>query len=486
MEERQRKPHAIIIPFCFQGHITPAINLALKLASKGFTLTYIHTEFIHHSISKAHNHNSSTEVDFFAEARKSGLDIHYSTISDGFPPEFDRDLNFDEFWDSMFRDFPVRVDELVGKTIQSNPSSVYFLIADTFYSWPAAIAEKYSLVNVSLWTEPAIVFAIDYHLDLLRQNGHLPWNGDLVHQIDYIPGVQPISKRDLMSYLQDDDVTTTLLKIVIKGFEQVKKADFILCNTIHELESGSLSTLNLGKPTYAIGPINFDTTFTKISVAKSIWPESDCTQWLNSKPPGSVLYISFGSIAQSNKQDIGEIANALLLTGVNFIWILRPDIAGPDETDILPDGFNNRVKGRGLILSWCNQNIVLSHESVGGFITHCGWNSVLESIWYGVPMICYPFIADQPTNRKLVVSDWKIGINLCDGEQLTMKEVAQKINLLMSGKTSDDLKQEMKKVSKIMHSALDMDGSSQRNFVQFLENLKVKLYERIEEVPSIG
>ncbi|KAL2529906.1 UDP-glycosyltransferase 86A1 [Forsythia ovata] len=484
MAERHIKPHAIIIPFCYQGHIIPAINLALKLASKGFTITYIHTEFIHQLISEAQNPNSSTEIDFFAEARKSGVDIRYATISDGFPQEFDRYLNFGEFWDSMYRDFPVRVDELVGKIIQSDPSFVHFLIADTFYSWPAAIAEKYSLVNVSLWTEPATVFAIDYHLDLLKQNGHLPFEGNFEHEIDYIPGVQPISKKDLMSYLQDDDIT--LLELVIKGFEQVKKADFILCNTVHELESEALSTLNLKHPTYAIGPINFDNIFFNISVAKSLWSESDCTQWLNSKPPGSVLYVSFGSVAQSNRQDIGEIANALLLTGVNFILILRPDITGPDETDILPDGFNDRMKDRGLILQWCNQNMVLSHESVGGFITHCGWNSVLESIWYGVPMICYPFITDQPTNRKLVVSDWKIGINLCDGEQLSTVEISQKINILMSGKTSDDLKQEMKKVRKTMHSALDMDGSSQRNFDQFLQDLKVKLYERAEEVPSFG
>ncbi|KAL0409959.1 UNVERIFIED_CONTAM: UDP-glycosyltransferase 86A1 [Sesamum latifolium] len=119
--------------------------------------------------------------------------------------------------------------------------------------------------------------------------------------------------------------------------------------------------------------------------------------------------------------------------------------------------------------------MVLSHPAVGGFLTHCGWNSVLESIWCGTPMICYPIMYDQPTNRKLVVDDWKIGINLCDETSVERKEVAEKIKSFMSGAASKSLREEAKMVNAILQNALESDGSSERNFDQFVKDLKAKL-----------
>ncbi|GFP83137.1 UDP-glycosyltransferase 86a1 [Phtheirospermum japonicum] len=458
------KPHAIVFPYPYQGHVTPMINLSMKLASNGFTITFVQNEFIHHSISKA-NHLPTTEGDIFAQARKTGLDIRYMTISDGFPLEFDRFLNYDQYWETMFRDFPARVDVIITRIIEAEELSVrphFFLIADTFYSWPAAIAKNHNLVNVSLWTEPAIVFSINYHLDLLRHNGHFPFffeniSGDGNECINYVPGVDSIRTTDLMSYIQDPDMIPMLIQVVMKGFEQVKEADFILSNTVEELES---------------------TESTNTIISKSLWPESDCTHWLDSKPPSSVLYISFGSIAQSNKQEIGEFAHGILLSKVYFIWILRPDVVEETEIDILPTGFEDAIKDQGLIVPWSDQNAVLSSPAVGGFLTHCGWNSILESIWYGVPMICYPFIVDQPTNRKLVVDYCKIGINLCEGERVTRDEVANKIIVVMNEQKSAEMKREIEKVSKKLRDSLDAEGSSRRNFNQFVEDLKAKLLSK--------
>ncbi|KAL0432852.1 UNVERIFIED_CONTAM: UDP-glycosyltransferase 86A1 [Sesamum latifolium] len=178
MAETHPRPHAIVFSYPFQGHITPTLNLATNLASRGFTITYVQLEFVHHTISKAHD--GVEDVEFFVGARQSGLDIRYTTISDGFPLEFDRNLNFNEHWEGMIRDFPDRVDELVGSITRSDASAAaFFLVADTLYTWPAAIAEKHNLVNVSLWTGAATVFSINYHLDLLSENGHLPYRGTL-------------------------------------------------------------------------------------------------------------------------------------------------------------------------------------------------------------------------------------------------------------------------------------------------------------------
>ncbi|EYU34484.1 hypothetical protein ABFS82_10G093500 [Erythranthe guttata] len=482
-ESACKKSHAIMISVPYQGHINPFVGLALKLASNGFSITFVHLEFIHHKLSKAH-HKNPEEFDLFSEARESGLDIRYTTMSDGFPLEFDRDLHIMEYWESLLRDFPTIVEEFVGKIIRSDQVSVYFLVADTNYFWPATIAKKYNLVNVSLWTEPALVFSLIYHLDLLREKGHFPCKDNIEEEIDYVPGVGKISTRDLMPYLKEAESQSVLTRILSASFKEVKKADFILHNTVQELESETLSSLNKYQPNYAVGPINFSKSNlpTNTTVSKSLWSESDCTKWLDSKPMGSVLYVSFGSLVQTSKQVIEELAHGLLLSEVNFIWVVRLGIAGfgddCGDNNVLPFEFEDEIKmkDKGLIIPWCDQIRVLSNTAIGGFLTHNGWNSTLESMWCGVPMICYPINWDQPTNRKLVVDDWKIGINLCDyGTSVDRKQVAEKIKQLMSGTTSMSLRKEADNIKAILQKAVEVDGSSEKNFDQFIENLRAKI-----------
>ncbi|KAI3472054.1 hypothetical protein Pfo_028742 [Paulownia fortunei] len=486
MAERQRKPHAIMISVPYQGHINPFVNLALKLASKGFTVTFAHLEYVHHSLSKAHHINTS-EVDFFSEARESGLDIRYTTISDGFPLEFDRDLHLVEHWESLLRDFPALVDEFVGKMIQSDPYSVHFLVSDTVYAWPATIAKKYNLVNVSFWTEPALVFSLTYHWGLLTEKGHVPCKDNVEEEINYVPGIESINTRDIMPYLKEAGLVSIVYKTLYQAFEEVKKADFILHNTVEELESKTLSALNKNQPNYAVGPINFSKNLSTNTVSKSLWSESDCSHWLESKSTGSVLYVSFGSFVHTSKQVIEEIAYGLLLSEVKFIWVVRAGIVSSGDTNVLPAGFEDEIKDRGLIVPWCNQTMVLSNPAVGGFLTHCGWNSILESIWCGTPMICYPINYDQPTNRKLVVDDWKIGINLCDGTSVDRKEVAERIKQLMSsGTTSKSLRQEANKVKAILQNAMEIDGSSERSFDSFIKDLEAKIHATTTNVNKGG
>ncbi|KAI3474626.1 hypothetical protein Pfo_029808 [Paulownia fortunei] len=172
---------------------------------------------------------------------------------------------------------------------------------------------------------------------------------------------------------------------------------------------------------------------------------------------------------------IEEIAYGLLLSEVNFIWVVRAGIVGSADPNVLPAGFEDEIKDRGLVIPWCNQIMVLSNPAVGGFLTYNGWNSTVESMWCGVPMICYPITYDQVTNRKLVVDDWKIGISLCDGTSVDRKEVAEKIKSFMSGTILKSLRQEAEKVKETFQNAIGIDGSSERNFDQFIKDLKKKL-----------
>ncbi|GER45468.1 UDP-Glycosyltransferase superfamily protein [Striga asiatica] len=436
---RKSKGHAIMISIPYQGHINPFINLALKLASKGFT---------------------------------SGPDIRYTTITDGLPLEFDRELRFDEYWEIILRDFSNHVDEFVGKMIQCDPSSTYFLVADTLYPWPSIIADKYSIVSVSFWTQPAMVFTTGYHWDLLTERGHFP-SQDKFEDIDYIPGIKSINTKDLSSYFMVTDFENIFYKVESIAFRRVKKADFILHNTVEELEPDVLPALNQYQPNYAIGPINFSV---KSVMSKSLWSESDCTRWLESKSPGSVLYVSFGSFVHTSKETIEEIAYGLLLSGVDFIWAIREGILDTLDANALPFGFENEAKDKGLVVPWCDQIRVLLNPAIGGFLTHCGWNSTVESIWCGVPMICYPIAFDQLNNRKLVVDDWKIGISLCEGILVDRNSIAERIKSFMNG--AKGLKVEAEKVKRVMQKAVEVDGSSERNFDRFVSDLEAKLQEK--------
>ncbi|KAF3440656.1 hypothetical protein FNV43_RR18940 [Rhamnella rubrinervis] len=478
MEKKSHtKPHAVVFPYPFQGHVIPSVHLAVKLASKGFTITFVNTHFIHHQITKSQPNDSTIDGDnIFAGVRKSGLDIRYAIINDGFPLGFDRSLNHDQFSERFLRVFPAHVDELVGNIVLHSHPPLTCLIADTFFTWSSMIASKYNLVNISFWTEPALVLALYYHLDLLMENGHFASHDNRKDTIHYIPGVPAIEPKDLMSYLQATDTSTPEHKIIFKAFADVKRADFILINTVHELEPTTISALQEKQPTYAIGPI-FPSGFAKSVVSTSLWSESDCNQWLSSKPHGSVLYVSFGSFAHACKKDIEEIAQGLLVSKVSFIWVLRPNIVSYDESEILPVGYEDEIKGRGLIVPWCSQIEVISHPAIGGFITHCGWNSILESIWCGIPLLAYPLLTDQFTNRKLVVDDWKIGANLVDDKKpITRQEVADKISRLMEGKSNDEMKKNIKKARQTLQSALAAgDGPSDKMFGEFVREVNIKI-----------
>ncbi|CAN1252982.1 UDP-glycosyltransferase 86A1 [Linum perenne] len=432
---RRRKPHAIIVPYPLQGHVIPAVHLAVKLASQGFTITFINTEYIHHKAAAAAASGGGGDV--FADVRKSGLDIRYSTVSDGLPVGFDRSLNHDEFMASILHVLPTHVEEVIAGIVvagEKDGAVVRCLVADTFFVWPSKVAKKFGLVYVSVWTEPALVYTLYHHVHLLRQNGHFGCQDRRKDAIDYIP--------DTIKELELD---------TISGLEQDHKAQV-----------------------YAIGPI-FPPGFTTSLVSTSLWFESDCTQWLNTKPPGSVLYVSFGSYAHVEKADLMEIARGLALSKVSFVWVLRDDIVSSDDPDPLPDGFREEVSDRGMIVGWCSQKEVLAHVAVGGFLTHCGWNSILESTWCGVPMLCFPLYTDQFTNRKLVVDDWKNGINLIDQTVVTKEEVCKNIKRLMNERLKDEIKEKVNNVKKILTNTLEPSGSSEQNFNRFVRELNDKI-----------
>ncbi|CAI9108459.1 OLC1v1008048C1 [Oldenlandia corymbosa var. corymbosa] len=132
-----------------------------------------------------------------------------------------------------------------------------------------------------------------------------------------------------------------------------------------------------------------------------------CKEWLDTKSTGTVVYVSFGSMTCLSKEQMKEIAWGLANSQCFFLWVVR----GPEEGK-LPRNFVAEVGEKGLIVKWCPQLEVLAHEAVGCFLTHCGWNSTLEALTLGVPMVVMPQSSDQWTNAKLIADVWQSGMKL--------------------------------------------------------------------------
>ncbi|KAL2893780.1 7-deoxyloganetin glucosyltransferase [Bienertia sinuspersici] len=174
------------------------------------------------------------------------------------------------------------------------------------------------------------------------------------------------------------------------------------------------------------------------SLGSNLWKEDlECFKWLDSKKPNSVVYVSFGSITTMTNENLIEFAWGLANSKHSFLWILRPDIVTGDSA-IIPPEFLAETRDRGLVTSWCDQEKVLNHTSIGSFLTHCGWNSMLDTIGSGVPVICWPFFAEQQTNTWSSFEKWKIGMEI--DNKVRRSEVEKQVKELMEGEKGKEMK----------------------------------------------
>lgn len=203
---------------------------------------------------------------------------------------------------------------------------------------------------------------------------------------------------------------------------------------------------------------------------------SECLRWLDTQPPNSVLYVSFGSGGSLSGDEINELALGLELSNLRFLWVnvKAPNdratasyLSGPENEhpeNFLPKGFIERTRDRGLVMcSWAPQVEVLSHNATGGFLSHCGWNSILESVVNGVPMIAWPLFAEQRTNAAMLVDGLKVAMRAEVNENsgiVKKEEIAKVIKSLMEGEEGKEIRRRMKNLKEAAACAVMEDGSS--------------------------
>ncbi|KAF2294873.1 hypothetical protein GH714_025819 [Hevea brasiliensis] len=177
------------------------------------------------------------------------------------------------------------------------------------------------------------------------------------------------------------------------------------------------------------------------------------------KAPNSVIYVSFGSIAEINEAEFLEIAWGLANSNQPFLWVVRPRLVrGSEWIEPLPDGFQERLGGIGHIVKWAPQKEVQAHPAIGGFWTHNGWNSTLESICEGVPMICHPISGDQKVNARYVTDIWRIGLHL--EKKLERGEIERAVKRLIVEADGQEMRKRIMSLKEKVEICLKQGGSS--------------------------
>ncbi|GMN27436.1 hypothetical protein TIFTF001_001641 [Ficus carica] len=461
------KPHAVCIPFPVQSHIKAMLKFSKLLHQKGFSITFVNTEFNHNRLLRS----TSPDHHHFLSTGFSDNHFCFVTIPDCLPPS-DPNSTQDpvSLCDSTMKNFSAPFLQLLKKINDSEKeagvgvvSPVTCIVADGFMSFAVgSAAQQLGISLVKLFSISACGL-----LALKQLHESSLTNNILDIFIDWVPEMKSVRLRDLPTLWRITDSNDLLFNFCMEIAENASEASAVVIHTFDALERDLLDALSSALPNlYAIGPIQLLLNRLPKDPLKPIqynlWKEeTECLKWLNTQKPNSVIYVNFGSITVLTPQQVVEFGWGLANSGHPFFWVIRPDLV-IGEFVCLSHEFMTETRERSLISSWCPQEDVLNHPSIGGFLTHCGWNSIIESLSSGVPMLCYPFFAEQQTNCRFVCNEWDVGLEI--DNDVKRGQVENLVRELMEKEKGKKMKSKAMKWKKLAEEATGPKGSSSLNF----------------------
>ncbi|KAI4314431.1 hypothetical protein L6164_027341 [Bauhinia variegata] len=475
--------HVLIFPSPLQGHVNAMLKLAELLALSDLHVTFLNTEHIHHRLM--------TFSDIQTRIPATYPKFLFKTIPDGLPPEHPRSGDkFIEFYRSLNLHGKTQLREiLVSDEVSSEncrKPRVSCIIGDGMLgSLTADIGDELGIPVIHFRTISACGFWAYFSLPKLFESGQLRIRGeeDMDRILRDLEGMENLLRfRDLPSFFRESD-TSNISSLTFET-QQSLRARALILNTFEDLEGPILSHIRHRFPkVYTLGPLHahFNYRTTKASKTTSsqqsststntLWEvDRNCMTWLDAQPPKSVLYVSFGSITWINRQQLLEIWHGLVNSNKRFLWVIRPDmVVGKEADGDTPVELLEGTKERGFMVGWVPQEEVLAHPAVAGFMTHSGWNSTLESIVAGVPMICWPFFADQQINSRFVSHVWKLGMDMKD--VCDRKVLEKMVNDLMVDKREEFTKSS-DEMANLAMKAVREGGSSSSNMDSLVEFIK--------------
>ncbi|XP_059298435.1 7-deoxyloganetic acid glucosyltransferase-like [Lycium ferocissimum] len=470
--------HVVIFPLPIQGPINSMLQLAELFCLEDLKVTFLNTIHNQERLLRCSNVQSRFE-------QYDGL-FRFVTIPDGLPEEHPRSV--EQFGDIISSVQTVAEPFLRDLLVKERVTCV---IPDALSYYAVDIGNEMGVPVIPFDTISPSCLWVYLCLPKLIQAQQLPFKGDdLDALVTHIPPMEGLlRRRDLPHFCLTDYKTDPEFLVVLKEIERIPQAYGLILNTFEDLDGPFLSCIRShSAKTYAIGPVHLHLK-TKLAAkqtpsllsSNSLWEEDQSSiKWLDAQPVGSVIYVSFGSLIVASKEEILEFWHGLLNSKVRFLWVLRPNILKGGEMDYkfmkeLAEG----CQENGYIVSWAPQKRILAHPAIGGFLTHSGWNSTLESIVEGKPMICWPHNVDQRVNSRLVNKLWQIGLDMKDCcDRFTIERM---IKDLMCTKR-DEFKKSAENLSKLAKLSVGEVGSSTHNLESLVKDIKglIRTKENVE------
>lgn len=401
----------VFIPGPGMGHLAPTVEIANILVTRDHRLsvTVLVIKFPHDSKTTEKIHSLSKSF--------AGKSIHFSVLPEVplLQEETQKGLML---FKSVIESNKPNVREAVAK-LGTNSTRLLGFVVDFFCTTMIDVAEEFGVPCYAFYTSGAGFLALSFHLQELYHKNN---SNDAVEQLQNSNAelvlssfVNSIPGKVIPSVFFDE--TATWFHDSVKRLRSETKG--ILINTFAEMESRTMNKMSSGHSSsqvlpslYSIGPVLH---------LKNTNTGTDILKWLDNQPPSSVVFLCFGSMGSFEDDQVKEIARALEQSGVRFLWSLRkPSPEGKMEApsdyddfkDVLPDGFLDRTEGIGKVIGWAPQVEILAHPATGGFVSHCGWNSTLESMWHGVPMATWPMYAEQHFNAFELVVELGLAVEI--------------------------------------------------------------------------
>ncbi|CAL5083009.1 unnamed protein product [Urochloa decumbens] len=407
--------HVLVFPVPLQGHLNIFLHFSTGLLRAGLHVTFLHTD-----------HNLRRLGAAAREAAAASPRLRFLSIPDGLPDDDPRAVDgiprlvqaLSTTGTAAYRDLlaSLRRGAAGGATAADGFPPVTCVVADGLMQFAWDIAEELGVPAIAFRAASAASFLAFLSVPRLIELGELPFpegGGDLDEPLRGVPGMESfLRRRDLPMQCRSDQ--DPLLKVVVAATVHSCKARALMLNTTASLEGPSLAHLaEETRHVFAVGPLHAMSPAP--AVATSLWRHDDgCMAWLDGQADRSVVYISLGSLAVISHEQFTEFLFGLVAAGYPFLWTLRSDMLGASQDAALREALAAFGEDRALVVAWAPQRDVLRHRAVGSFLTHAGWNSVIEGVAEGVPMVCWPFFGDQQINSRFMGAVWRNGLDMKD------------------------------------------------------------------------
>nr|QZL13808.1 putative glycosyltransferase GT4 [Dioscorea zingiberensis] len=482
--------HILFFPFMAPGHAIPMLDMTKLFALHGVRTTFITTPanapLVQPTINRANSANPT------APPIKLTL-LPFPSAELGLPSgcENAASLHSSDMRKNFFKAVMMLRQPFDQVLKELHPDAI---VTDSFLPWTIDAASEFGIPRLVFHGTSSFALCAWHSVD--EYNPHerpeesftIPGLPHRIHmlksQVPIIPKTNP-SFTDVMRAVKESDA----------------KSYGAVVNSFYELEPEYVDHYRnvMGRRAWYVGPVslcNEEVVDLAGRGGEAVIDQDECLNWLDNKQPNSVLYVCFGSVGRFTSAQLHEIALGLESSRQPFIWVVKKLF--DDEREWLPE-YEKRVEGRGLIIrGWAPQILILNHEAVGGFLTHCGWNSALEAVCAGVPMVTMPMLAEQFFNERLLVDVLKIGVGIGvkeygTGQKFGMgpenvsalvrgEDIEKAVAMLMNaGEEAEEMRRRARELRESAKMALEMGGSSSLDIC----NLIRELTEKQRPVPSL-